>query len=46
MFANKRINNAAGLINIPAISIGTKYWVQSYMELLEAINICFQNPFL
>ena len=45
MFANKRINNAAGLIKIPAISIGTKIGYKA-KGTPGGINMCFQNGFL
>ena len=45
MLANKRINNAAGLIKIPAISIGTKIGYKA-KGTPGGINMCFQNGFL
>ena len=45
MLANKRINNAAGLIKIPAISIGTNIGYKA-KGTPGGINMCFQNGFL
>ena len=44
MFANKRINNAAGLINIPANSIGIRMGYKA-TGTPGWEKICFQNPF-
>lgn len=44
MFANKRINSAAGLINIPANSIGIRIGYKA-TGTPGGEKICFQNPF-